>query len=141
MKVGLYLIIDTSRLFASKRSVPIGPHPRETIPTRGRLGKTHVRPIWDNDGLSVQGIALNGRALRRTLPRRLPPPWISLSVDDLVAALPPSLTDSGAGIAFGSQGEVVVGGGFREIEAAWMAGVAAMARAGARVIFDDGFLG
>src|ERR1700679_2219711 len=147
MKVGLYLIIDTSRLFASKRRVPIGPPPRETIPTRGRLGKTHVRPIWDNDGMSVQVIVLNGgsssgkTSIARCLQAILPQPWISLSVDDLVAALPPSLTDSGAGIAFGQQGEVVIGGGFREIEAAWMAGVAAMARAGARVIFDDVFLG
>jgi chloramphenicol 3-O phosphotransferase len=97
--------------------------------------------------MSVQVIVLNGgsssgkSAIARRLQAILPQPWISLSVDDLVAALPPSLTDSGAGIAFGQQGEVVVGGGFREIEAAWMAGVAAMARAGARVIFDDVFLG
>jgi chloramphenicol 3-O phosphotransferase len=97
--------------------------------------------------MSVQVIVLNGgsssgkTAIARCLQAILPQPWISLSVDDLVAALPPSLTDSGAGIAFGQQGEVVIGDGFREIEAAWMAGVAAMARAGARVIFDDVFLG
>jgi chloramphenicol 3-O phosphotransferase len=97
--------------------------------------------------MSVQVIVLNGgssagkTAIARCLQAILPQPWISLSVDDLVAALPPSLTDSGAGIAFGQHGEVLVGGGFREIEAAWMAGVAAMARAGARVIFDDVFLG
>ena len=36
---------------------------------------------------------------------------------------------------------MTVGAGFREIEAAWMAGVAAMVRAGARVIVDDVFLG
>jgi chloramphenicol 3-O phosphotransferase len=97
--------------------------------------------------MTVQVIVLNGgsssgkSAIARALQAILPQPWISLSVDDLVDALPPSLTDSGSGIAFGQQGEVVVGGGFREIEAAWMAGVAAMARAGARVIFDDVFLG
>lgn len=97
--------------------------------------------------MSVQVIVLNGgsssgkTAIARCLQAILPQPWISLSVDDLVAALPPSLTDSGAGIAFGQHGEVAVGGGFREIEAAWMAGVGAMARAGARVIFDDVFLG
>jgi chloramphenicol 3-O phosphotransferase len=97
--------------------------------------------------MSVQVIVLNGgsssgkTAIAECLQAILPQPWISLSVDDLVAALPPSLTDSGAGIAIGQQGEVVIGGGFREIEAAWMAGVAAMARAGARVIFADVFLG
>lgn len=59
----------------------------------------------------------------------------------MVDALPPSLTESGSGIEFGPNGEVTVGGGFRQIEAAWMAGIAAMARAGARIIFDDVFLG
>jgi chloramphenicol 3-O phosphotransferase len=97
--------------------------------------------------MPVQIIVLNGGSsagksgIARALQAILPQPWLSLSVDDLVAALPPSLTDSGSGIAFGQQGEVMVGGGFREIEAAWLAGLAAMARAGARVIFDDVFLG
>jgi chloramphenicol 3-O phosphotransferase len=97
--------------------------------------------------MAIQVIVLNGGSssgktgIARCLQAILPQPWLSLSVDDLVAALPPSLTDSGSGIAFGQQGEVVIGGGFREIEVAWMAGVAAMARAGARIIFDDVFLG
>jgi chloramphenicol 3-O phosphotransferase len=88
-------------------------------------------------------IVLNGGSssgktgIARCLKAVLPLPWISLGVDDLVAALPPGLLDSGSGIAFGEQGEVEVGAGFREIEAAWMAGVAAMARAGARIVFDD----
>lgn len=43
------------------------------------------------------------------------------SIDDLVDALPRSLTDSGSGIAVGQHGEVIVGGGFRQIEAAGMA--------------------
>ena len=96
--------------------------------------------------MSVQIIVLNGGSssgktgIARCLQAILPQPWISLSVDDLVDALPRSLTDSGSGIAVGQHGEVLVGGGFREIEAAWLAGVAAMARAGARVIFDDVFL-
>jgi chloramphenicol 3-O phosphotransferase len=63
-------------------------------------------------------------------------------VDDLVDALPPSLVDGPAeGIDIGDQGEVSVGPGFREMEAAWMAGLAGMARAGAGVIIDDVFLG
>lgn len=73
--------------------------------------------------------------------RSCPQPWIRLGVDDLLEALPPSLTDSGTGIAFGQEGGVVAGDGFRETEAAWMTGVAAMARAGARIIIDDVFLG
>jgi chloramphenicol 3-O phosphotransferase len=96
--------------------------------------------------MAVEVIVLNGgsssgkTAIARCLQAVLLQPWISLSVDDLVAALPPSLAGVDDGIAFGQHGEVLVGGGFREIEAAWLAGVAAMARAGARVIFDDVFL-
>ncbi|MDG9716051.1 chloramphenicol phosphotransferase CPT [Streptomyces sp. DH24] len=97
--------------------------------------------------MSTQVIVLNGGSssgktgISRCLQAILPTPWIALGVDDLVARLPPSLTASGSGIAFGQQGEVEVGAGFREIEAAWTAGIAAMARAGARVIIDDVFLG
>jgi chloramphenicol 3-O phosphotransferase len=95
----------------------------------------------------TQVIVLNGGSssgktgIARCLQAVLPVPWIRLSVDDLVEALPPSLLDPGSGIGFGPQGEVTVGGAFLEVEAAWMAGIAAMARAGARVIIDDVFLG
>jgi chloramphenicol 3-O-phosphotransferase len=40
------------------------------------------------------------------------------------------------GIAIGQQGQVVVGDDFRQAEAAWITGIAAMARAGARIIYD-----
>lgn len=94
----------------------------------------------------AQIIVLNGGSssgkteIARRLQAILTEPWIRLSVDDLVGALPPSLLDSDSGISFGQQGEVAVSGGFREVESAWMAGLAAMARAGARIIFDDVFL-
>ncbi|HZC40520.1 MAG TPA: hypothetical protein VE343_07585 [Streptosporangiaceae bacterium] len=48
---------------------------------------------------------------------------------------------SEAGIEFAANGGIGVGPGFRALEGPWMAGVAAMARAGARVIIDDAFLG
>ena len=97
--------------------------------------------------MPAQIIVLNGGSssgksgIARCLQAILPEPWLSLSVDDLVDALPPSLADSESGIAFGPQGEVEVGDAFRQVEAAWMTGLAAMARAGARVIIDDVFLG
>jgi len=95
----------------------------------------------------TQVIVLNGGSssgktgIARCLQAILPRPWIRFGVDDFIAALPPSMVGSGSGIALGQRGEVAVGGGFLEMEAAWMAGVAAMARAGARVIIDDVFLG
>lgn len=95
---------------------------------------THVIVL---NGASSSGKSSIARCLQDILPR----PWLRIGVDDLVDALPPALVDTGSGIAFGPHGEVAVGGGFREIEAAWMAGVAAMAAAGARVIFEDVFLG
>jgi len=93
--------------------------------------------------VTTQVIVLNGGSssgktgIARCLQVVLPQPWIRLGVDDLVDALPPS----GGGIDFGAHGEVIVGEAFRAIEAAWMTGVAAMARAGARIILDDVFLG
>jgi chloramphenicol 3-O phosphotransferase len=96
--------------------------------------------------VTTQVIVLNGGSssgktgIARCLQAILPQPWIRMGVDDLVDALPPSLTNSGSGITFGPQGEVAVGDDFRALEAAWMTGVAAMVRAGGRVIIDDVFL-
>jgi chloramphenicol 3-O phosphotransferase len=95
---------------------------------------THVIVLNGGSSAGKTGIA-------RCLQAILPQPWLRLGVDDLLDAMPPSLVDSGSGIAFGGQGEVTVGEGFRVIEAAWLTGVAAMARAGARIIIDDVFLG
>lgn len=97
--------------------------------------------------MTTQVIVLNGSSssgktgIARCLQAILPQPWIRLGVDDLLDALPPSLMGSDSGITIGPAGEVTPGEGFREIEAAWMTGVAAMARAGAHVIIDDVFLG
>ena len=59
----------------------------------------------------------------------------------LIQAMPAAMQASEAGIDFTADGQVNVGPGFRRLEAAWMDGVAAMARAGARVIVDAIFLG
>jgi chloramphenicol 3-O phosphotransferase len=96
--------------------------------------------------VKTQVIVLNGSSssgkttIARCLKAILPTPWISLSIDDLLRALPPSLLDSDAGIAFGEHGEIRIGEGFREITSGWLAGLAAMARAGTQIIYDDVFL-
>ncbi|MGW7313468.1 chloramphenicol phosphotransferase CPT [Streptomyces sp. NPDC054865] len=92
-------------------------------------------------------IVLNGGSssgksgIVRCLQDVLPDPWLALGTDTLVDAMPASMRASDGGIEFAADGAVIVGPGFRTLEAAWIAGVAAMARAGARVIVDEVFLG
>ncbi|MEU8433398.1 chloramphenicol phosphotransferase CPT [Streptomyces sp. NPDC029216] len=97
---------------------------------------------------TTQVIVLNGGSssgksgIVRCLQSVLPDPWLAFGVDTLVDAMPPSLRDAGAdGIAFSPDGEVAVGEQFRTLDAAWADGIAAMARAGARIVVDDVFLG
>ena len=97
--------------------------------------------------MTTQVIVLNGGSssgksgILRCLQAVLRDPWLAAPVDSLVEAMPPSMRGSDAGIGFTADGGVTIGSQFRELEAAWMEGVAAMARAGARIIVDDVFLG
>jgi chloramphenicol 3-O phosphotransferase len=77
----------------------------------------------------------------RCLQAVLPDPWLAFGVDSLIAAMPAKMQAADAGITFAADGGVSVGPHFMALEAAWMAGIAAMVRAGARVIIDDVFLG
>jgi len=91
--------------------------------------------------MATQIILLNGGSssgksgIVRCLKHLLPDPWISFGIDDLIERLPPTM------VTFGAQGEVILGDGFDEMQHAWRVGVAAMARAGARIIIDEVFLG
>ncbi|MFI6655998.1 chloramphenicol phosphotransferase CPT [Streptomyces sp. NPDC050523] len=97
--------------------------------------------------MTVQVIVLNGGSssgksgIVRCLQAVLPEPWPAFAIDTFVGQLPASLRDSLAGIDFAPDGEVSVGAEFRTLEAAWRQGVAATARAGARILVDDVFLG
>ena len=97
--------------------------------------------------MATQVIVLNGGSssgksgIARCLQAVLPEPWLVFGVDGLIQAMPASVQASAAGIEFAPDGAVVVGPEFRTLEAAWMEGVAATARAGARIIVDDAFLG
>ncbi|MFF0741600.1 chloramphenicol phosphotransferase CPT [Streptomyces sp. NPDC004111] len=97
--------------------------------------------------MKTQMIVLNGGSssgksgIARCLQAVLPGFWLSLSVDTFVEALPASLQESADGISVGEDGSVVVGAEFRRLEEAWIAGVAEMARAGARVVVDEVFVG
>jgi chloramphenicol 3-O phosphotransferase len=97
--------------------------------------------------VTTQLIVLNGGSssgksgIVRCLQAVLPGPWLALGTDMFVDALPASLRASDAGIEFAPDGQIAVGPEFRALEAAWIEGVAAMARAGARIIVDEVFLG
>lgn len=90
------------------------------------------------DVIVLNGGSSSGKSsLARSLQKVLDEPWIALGVDDLLASLAPSLVGDEpprAGrpplIVFGSDGAVHVEPAWRPVEAAWYAGVTAMARAG-----------
>jgi chloramphenicol 3-O phosphotransferase len=97
--------------------------------------------------VATQVIVLNGGSssgksgIARCLQAILPEPWLAVGTDMLVDACPSSMQATDAGIEFAADGGVSVGPEFRALEEAWIEGVAAMARAGARVILDEVFLG
>lgn len=68
-------------------------------------------------------------------------PWLATSIDDFVDSLPTALRQSAGGFGVTASGAVQVGNVFMRLQSAWMAGIGATARAGARVIVDDVFLG
>ncbi|MEU3653557.1 chloramphenicol phosphotransferase CPT [Streptomyces sp. NPDC032161] len=97
--------------------------------------------------MRTQVIMLNGGSssgksgIARCLQSTLPDPWLALGVDTLIETMPVSMQASQSGIDFDTDGGVSTGAEFRALEEAWMEGVAAMARAGARIVVDDVFLG
>ncbi|MFC4629376.1 chloramphenicol phosphotransferase CPT [Promicromonospora alba] len=97
--------------------------------------------------MNTQVIVLNGGSssgksgLARSLQTALPDAWLSLSIDTLVDAMPVRLTTGGDGIGFADDGGVDVGQEFMALQDAWIAGLVAMARAGAHIVVDDVFLG
>lgn len=98
--------------------------------------------------VTTQVIVLNGgssagkSSIVRHLQAVLPQPWLAIGgVDSLIEAMPRSMRTSDAGIELASDGGVTVGPEFLMLQAAWMEGMAAMVRAGARVIIDDVLLG
>jgi chloramphenicol 3-O phosphotransferase len=97
--------------------------------------------------VTIQVIVLNGGSsagksgIARCLQSVMPDPWLSLGIDKLIEALPTLSPTAATGIEVAPDGEVIVEPEFRALEAAWMTGVAAMARAGAPIILDEVLLG
>jgi chloramphenicol 3-O phosphotransferase len=98
--------------------------------------------------VTIRVIVLNGGSssgksgIARCLQAILPDPWLAFGVDTLLHAMPAATHGTTPSfIEFAATGEVTVGPDFRKLEAAWIYGIAAMIRAGARVIVDEVFLG
>ncbi|MCX5203450.1 chloramphenicol phosphotransferase CPT [Streptomyces sp. NBC_00237] len=104
--------------------------------------------------MKTQMIVLNGGSssgksgIVRCLQSVLPDPWLAVGTDLFVGMLPLSMREpeaegagSGKGLVIAADGTVTVGEEFNRLQDAWVAGVVAMARAGARIIVDEVFLG
>jgi hypothetical protein len=97
------------------------------------------------DVIVLNGGSSSGKSsLARSLQELLDEPWVTLGVDDLLAALAPSLVGDAPPppgrpplLAYRADGTVDVESSYRPVEAAWNAGLAAMARAGLGVILDE----
>ncbi|CAN5626806.1 hypothetical protein BH10ACT1_BH10ACT1_19530 [soil metagenome] len=89
------------------------------------------------NGASSSGKTSIARALQQQL---APEPWTVFGIDTLVDALPTWLGGDGGGLDLADDGSIAVGPVFRQLEAAWYQGLAAMARSGARLVVDDVFL-
>jgi chloramphenicol 3-O phosphotransferase len=89
------------------------------------------------DAVTTQMIILNGGSssgksgIVRCLQAILAGPWLAFGCDSFVDAMPAKMQASDEGIMFAADGGMSVGADFRALEAAWMDGIAAMARAGA----------
>ncbi|MGZ4163787.1 MAG: chloramphenicol phosphotransferase CPT family protein [Tumebacillaceae bacterium] len=91
--------------------------------------------------LILNGGSSSGKtSIAKSLQDLLPTPWLHFSIDDLLDAMPSSMFTTDTGIVFDSDGSVNPGSDFRTLEAAWMQGIAAIVRAGTRVIVDDVFI-
>jgi chloramphenicol 3-O phosphotransferase len=90
----------------------------------------------------LNGGSSSGKSgIARCLQAVLPDLWLTIGTDTLVEAMPASAQLSPSVIQFVADGTIVVGPEFRAVELAWIAGVATMARGGARIIVDEVFLG
>ncbi len=86
-----------------------------------------------------RGSSSGKSSLTRELQPLLPGTWLRFSVDTLIDACPPQLLSQG-GLGIATNGTIDVGEAFTRVEQCWMAGLAAMARAGAHLLIEDGFL-
>jgi chloramphenicol 3-O phosphotransferase len=97
--------------------------------------------------MAVQVIVLNGvssagkSTLARALQDALPEEWLTFGIDTLITGMPWRMSGQPEGLVFEDDGRVIAGPTFLAMEAQWREGIAAIARAGARIILDEVMLG
>jgi chloramphenicol 3-O phosphotransferase len=90
-----------------------------------------------------QVIVLNGASsagktsIARCLQSMMTTPWLLLGIDDLIRAMPDQGIEDGSLLHIGETGQVEVGPGWRDLEASWYVGVAAIAASGTGIIVDE----
>ena len=111
---------------------------RDSLP--GDRGQCYLAPV------SIQVIVLNGvsssgkTSIARCLQAMMTTPWLLLGIDDLIRAMPDEGIEDGSLLHIGKTGQVEVGPGWRNLEASWYIGIAAIAASGTGVIVDEVFL-
>jgi chloramphenicol 3-O phosphotransferase len=96
--------------------------------------------------VNTQVIVLNGASssgktsIARCLQAMLTTPWLLLGIDDLIRAMPDRGIEDGTLLHIGATGQVEVGPEWRNLEASWYIGIAAIAASGTGVIVDEVFL-
>ena len=89
----------------------------------------------------LNGASSTGKtAIARSLQGMLDEPWLVLGVDTLLTAWPVQFDLARGGAGVDPERGVRVGPAYRAVERAWLAGVAQIARGGARIILDEVFL-
>jgi chloramphenicol 3-O phosphotransferase len=97
--------------------------------------------------VGIQVIVLNGvsssgkTTLARSLQAIFTAPWLLLGIDDLIRAMPNEGLEDGSLLHIGQSGWVRLGPGWKDLEASWYRGLAAIVNSGTGVIVDDVFLG
>jgi chloramphenicol 3-O phosphotransferase len=113
-----------------------------SYPGHHQVDQQHYCGVVITQVTVLNGGSSSGKSgIARCLQAILTDSWLVFGVDSLIEAMPASMRTTGAEIEFAPDGEVRVGPEFGRLQAAWMEGVAATVRAGARVILDDVFLG
>ncbi len=109
-------------------------------PRPGGWGQLYLAEMGTNVIVLNGGSSSGKSTIARCLQGILTSPWLLFGVDDLVEAIPQQGIEDESLLRFHEDGKVEVGHGWRELEASWCLGIAAIAANGSGVILDEVFL-